>query len=298
VAIIGVALDTPAEGTFDAQGRYSETAYYKVQSDDKTDGPYVVLTAPGLPQPGNFVGSGASIAFFQTATANRETRTASGGAVWKVTVQYGPYDWTTATPLGDPSNFPIRFRWEIEEFERPSIKDVTGAAILNSAGQPFGEPVMVEDSRRVLLVVRNEPVAGFDPILADSFANTLNAAVWNGAAAKTVKAKPIVTGDQQYSQELQGWFFPVTYRFHYRAEGWQAELVDQGFAELVAGSPPKLRVLKDLEGQDLKEPALLNGSGVRLTNPSPGNEVYLAYDVYRTADFSLLNLDLSLALGV
>jgi hypothetical protein len=297
VAVTEVSKIVEASGSLDFLGRLTASESWKVVCSAKTDTVVAVLTASGLPQPGDIVTAGGTKVFFQRSSATRETVTASGGAVWRVTVDYGPADYSEANPPGPPTSWPIKYRWESEEFERPAVRDVSGAALVNSAGQPPGDPWMVEDSRRVLTVVRNELVETFDPILADSFGNKLNAATWNGAAAKTVKAKPIVTSDPIYSQDLEKWYFEVTYRFHYKSEGWQARFVDQGYAELVSGSPPKLQTIRDKDGQDLKEPALLNGSGVRLTNPSPGNEVYRLFDVYPTADFSLLSINLATALG-
>lgn len=299
MAVTEVSLRIPAEGSIDQRGQRSYTAEYKVVTDDADDGADVILSASGLPGPGDSYGSGANIAFFVSSSARRETKLATGGAVWHVTVSYGPYDWATATPVGPPTDWPIKFRFEPEEFERPCIVDVDGNAILNSAGQPFAEPIMREDSRRVWVVTRNEALSGFDPVAAELFANKLNLYTWNGAAPKTVKAKPYVTGDIQYSQELGGFWFPVTYRFHYNPDGWAEAPLDRGFSELdTSTSPPKLKNIKDKEGQDVKEPALLDGSGSRLADPSPGNEVFLEYHIYEAVDFAPMNLDLSQILGV
>jgi hypothetical protein len=297
MAVIEVEKLLEAEGDLDYLGRFTAKEVFKVVSSNRTDTPAVILTAVGLPQPGQTFSSGTTITWFKGSRAKRVSFLADGGTLWHVTVDYGPYDAAEANPPGPPTEWPIRYRWEAVEFERPAVSDVNGDLITNSAGHPPESPWMVEDARQVLVVQRNELVSTYDPLLADTFKNRLNDATWNGAAALTVKAKPITTGDAVFSQAIDDWYFPVLYRFEYKPEGWTAKFVDRGYAELVSGSPPKLRTITDSNGQDLKEPALLNGSGARLTNPSPGNEVYREYDVYFTADFDLLNLDLSTALG-
>ena len=151
---------------------------------------------------------------------------------------------------------------------------------MNSAGDWFDPPLVRDDSRPVLTIVRNE--ADFDPEIADSYRDTVNDDYFFGAAAGRVKCVSI-TGKQLFSADVLpgGFYWVVTYTFQFNRDGWASPLLDQGFRRLVSGSRRAILV----DGQPASAPVLLDGSGGVLTPGDP--PVYQTYHLYLEADYSV-----------
>lgn len=212
------------------------------------------------------------------------------GIQWVVTVQYGPFDWTQFQ--GDADLWPIRVSFGGERTERVIYFDNNGDPILNSAGDPFGDPITVDDSRTVLTITRNEKVSVFDMDLAQLYSDSINDATWNGFPARTCKMGVITTGDPTYDPNGKFYYYTVTYPVTVNRATWRKEILDQGFNELDPYDDPK-PVMNS--GQPVSDAVPLDGSGHRL-GPYD-TPVTLTFDVYEELDWSGLNIDLSTRLG-
>lgn len=205
---------------------------------------------------------------------------------WQVTVQFSREQSNSNggdAPAENPLLEPVGIDWDYEERQIAVERDVNGNRICNSAKDSYDEIVYADDFRRVLIVTRNE--ATFPKSLADALSDRLNAATWNGYAAKTVKLKPI-RARRAFHQAI-GLYFQVTYEFHFAPIGsdWRRYVLDAGLNEVVSGV--KKRML--LDNKPTTVPLALDGSGVKLALAS--SPVFTGWELIPTANFALLNLD-------
>lgn len=214
------------------------------------------------------------------------------GIYWKVTVQYQP--WSPSAFGSDPVLWPLRVQFGGERTERVIYFDKDGNAIRNSAGDRFSEPVTVDDHITTLIITRNELVSAFDPDLASAYSDTVNAGAWNGFAAGHCKMGIISTGEEKFDSNNLRWYYTVTYPVQVRRTPWVKELLDQGYNELNASGDAVAPVMND--GQPVADPVCLDGAGRRIAEH--GSPVTLTFDVEDAADWSGLNIDLSVRLGL
>lgn len=282
----------------DALWQRTYTSQFTVETTSTLVGPLAVRSAAGIPQPGQSYSNGLAVgdpryefdlgAFVQSVQAQEDPD--GGGVQWTVTVEYGPYD---TNALGsDPVAWPIRVTVAGDTFERVVYFDVSGNPIRNSAGDPFGDPITIEDARVTLQIMRNELEATFDLAVPQTFNNTVNSVAWNGFAPGLCKMGVITKGPPQYDPTAQVYFAEVTYPVSLNRDGWVKELLDQGYNELDGDGKPK-PIMN--QGQQISEPVPLDGSGHRLD--ASGAPVTLTKDVYDSADWTSLGIDLALRLG-
>lgn len=183
-----------------------------------------------------------------------------------------------------PLSRPAEVRWGRREVVRVAEAALLPAgnleAVRNSAGQPFDPPPEKEEVRRTLTVVRNQ--ASYDPVGTLLYENAINLKAWLGFEKETVLCKGI-TADRQHEKGV--FFQRVTYEFEINRRTWTKKILDAGYYELVAG---ELKLIRDKFGNPLSSPALLDGTGLKL--PDGDDPVYLEFDLYDLADFSLLGL--------
>jgi hypothetical protein len=233
----------------------------------------------------------------QKLTATEEGEDAQS---WLVEVDYGPYDGNTFG--NDPTAWPITVSFGGTQVEETRTYDRNGNPIVNSAGDPFAEPVTIERSRSTITIERRElvhysagpPASGFSLTLAQTYSDTVNQFTWNGFAAGTCRMGTIMTsGPPQYDAVNDDYFYTVIYPVFLNRDGWARKLLDQGFAYLDGSN--KLRQVLGSDGQASKEPVLLDGTGHQLAHG--GTPAFMTYDVYDAIDWAGLNLNLSLRLG-
>ena len=214
------------------------------------------------------------------------------GLSWVVTCSYGPYEALTFPQ--NPLSWPLKVTWGGKTVEKLVLYDQAGNPILNSAGDPFDEPITIDDSRSSLTVVRNESAATFSLSTCETYRDTLNLLAWNAFALKTVKLGTISAGELQFDSNTQTWYYAVTYPFEINRDGWQRKLLDRGFAYLDGSN--KLRRLVGPDGQAPGEPTLLDGTGHQLAHGA--TPVFISSDVYPAVDWTPLAINLSARLGI
>jgi hypothetical protein len=259
---------------------------FHVLTDDPRTGGFAVRAALGiqigepyqLGTPGPDLWAEGDTGSF--ATSIRASVSSEDGLTWTAEVDYGPYEPETAeSPLDEPEDV----SWDQVTFEIPVDYDANGTAILNSAGDPYDPPVMIEDDRPVLTIVRNELEYNSD--LSDLYRGSVNASAFFGKAPGTVKCMPM-RAQRLWSPNLninEGYYWKVTYTFHVNRDGWKRKLLDQGYQELVSGVRKKILV----DGLPASQPQLLNGSGLKLAVGS--DPVYKEFTVHKPRDFSVFN---------
>lgn len=280
------------------------TRIFDVVTTGPQVGPLAVRAADGLPRIGDHYTNGVGVdddgypddleedpgAFVGEIEAECLGGAEGAGIAWRVIVQYQPWDPSAFGP--DPTEWPLRVQFSGERTEKVLLFDKTGAPIQNSAFDRFGDPVTIDDHITTMIVTRNEPVSGFDVLLASDFSDTINDATWNGIPAGHAKMGIITTSEEQYDSNQQIWYYKVTYPIQISRKFWRKELLDHGYNELHKGGRRPIMI----EGQPAADPVPLDGSGTRLA--PGGTPVTLNFDVYDETDWSGLNINLALRLGV
>jgi len=194
------------------------------------------------------------------------------GKTWTVTCSYGPWDESEKNPLLQPTDI----QWSFNQYEKIVDSDILNDAIVNSAGDPFADPVTIDDSRLVLNVTRNE--ATFPVSVALAYVNSVNSDSWYGGNPRQWRCSNI-SATKQYDAEY-GAYYQVSYSFDFRVETFDHVILDRGTRELDAGN---LRAIY-ISGSPVTDPVLLDGAGERLPEGDPPH--YLTFRCYDELPYS------------
>ncbi|WP_254509892.1 hypothetical protein [Anatilimnocola floriformis] len=269
------------EGSVNEKGERRYTRVFQVITDSALDGPLLVRTAPGIPGRGNIYATATEFdpgAKVKTITPSQS----DNPKIWEVRVEY---DSVTEDEPENPLERPPEVSWSAAPYSRVAWKDNDGKAIVNSAGHYFDPPLEVDDSRPVLSVTRNE--AAFNPSLAIDYQDAVNSDGFLGFSPGQAKVAKI---DASSATENDIFYWKVSYEFHFRREGWELSVLDQGRYEKIGGKPvpiPEFDVAgNEIPGSQVTDPVPLNGAGARLNNPGPDTVQFLSFKVYKERPFS------------
>lgn len=260
------------------RGMRSYSRQFRLTTSAQSDGPYAVGSHPSLPLIGSLhpEDSGA----WCTTLTVENTEPWKG---WTVTAEYSSERELNETATSDPAII----TWSSEQFQRPAIIDQDGEAIVNSAGDPFEPPFMMDDSRRVVTVTKNLSSV---PSWILTYQDAVNSADFtvDGVLVGEGKAKmqSVTIGEPQ--SRNGNTFRTVTFSMHLEKNGWLFEPLDAGFRTKIDGVMANVR--NDDDGELPALPVPLDGFGNVLVDPSPSTAIYLEFTVYETKDFSLLPL--------
>lgn len=260
------------------RGSRTYTRTFRLTTSAKTETAYDVGSHASLPVIGE-VHPDDSNAFCTTLTPD-PTDPWRG---WTVTAQYSD----ARTLAEDPTDDSAIITWGSEQFQKPVVFDRNGNFVVNSAGDPFDPPLMVDDSRRVVTVQKNLAVVPTwildyqDAVNSDSF--TVDGYL---VGAGLAKMQSVTVGERQRRNGTV--FRTVTFTIHLQRDGWMLNALDAGFRENVYGALANIRNSDD--GELPAAPVPLDGSGQALANPSFTTCVFLPFEVYATRAFSSLPL--------
>lgn len=167
-------------------------------------------------------------------------------------------------PILDPLKEPQEVEFTFSQFQKPIEKTIYGEATVNSTGDAYDPPIMIDDSRLVLRISKNEPT--FDPHAAVLYQDAVNEDSFLGfgpGMAKINNLRGLWTSRNgvRFSQN--------TYEIHFRPEGWDIQVLDRGYAYLDSNNR-RVRAC-DAQQRPLADPILLNGAGKPL---QPLNSAY------------------------
>jgi len=186
----------------------------------------------------------------------------------------------------DPLQKPWEISWTFAGSNEPVDTDADGKPMLNSSDEPFDPPLTKDVDDLVLRIVMNEP--WFDPLLASEFKNALNEDWFYSFAPGCAQVKSIeATKNRAAGME----YYTVTYEIHFRWDGWQKRVLDQGYrtiASAVEGEATTYTTIKDEDGNPLSYPVKLDGKGLRLAEGAEA--VFRYFDLYKYKRFEGLNL--------
>ena len=261
-------------------GTRTYTRVFKLKTDSKNDGAYTVGSNASLPTIGSTHPDDASAWCRRLRVENTDPF-----AGWTVTAEYSSELELTTNPTLQPAEI----TWDSEQFQKPVLFDNTGDAVCNSAGGLFDPPAMMDDSRRVVTVQKNlSAVPAWildyqDAVNSDQF--TVDGVV---IAIGTAKMQRVSVGAEDIRNGTT--FRQVTFTMHLQRDGWTVDILDAGFRKIDPSDSTKRVAISLDDGTEPSTPALLDGSGGVLSNPSPSTAVFKTFNAYKTRTFSSLPL--------
>jgi hypothetical protein len=201
---------------------------------------------------------------------------------WSITAEYS----SEREMNEDPTQDPIQIRVYTEQFQKPAVFNKDNQLIVNSAGDPYDPPPMMDDSRRVLSLSRNVP---YCPSWVLDYQDAVNSDTFTALgvtyAIGTGKVQSVSLSNAQKRNNID--FHTLEILIHLQRDGWILKTLDAGFRELNY-SGELINILNAGDGERVSAPVPLNGSGAALANPSPTNNVLRSDVVYNTQPFSVL----------
>jgi hypothetical protein len=186
----------------------------------------------------------------------------------------------------DPTQDPMQIRVYTEQFQKPAIFNKDDQLIVNSAGDPYDPPPMMDDSRRVLSLSRNVPGC---PSWVLDYQDAVNSDTFDALgvtyAVGTGKVQSVSLSVAQKRNNID--FYTLEVLIHLQRNGWILKTLDAGFREL-DDSGDLINIVNAGDQERVSAPVPLDGSGKALASPSPTNNVLRSDIVYNTQPFSVL----------
>ena len=275
-----------ARSAKDGLGERSYEREFLVRTSDKTDSADVAASGVGVPRIGEaFPTDTGAVCVDRTAKQVPEAPTA-----WNVTASSSSARQLALNPLDDP----VVITLSAENYQRPAIYDVYGKAILNSAGDWFDPPPQMDDSRFVATVKKN--LASAPPWILE-YQDAVNNAAFNilGLTIATGVAKLSDLAFSERQERNDVFFRQMSFKLHFRQEGWRLAILDQGHRRLgdySKGEDPtkRYRIVNSGDQTDSDTLVLLDGDGHPLEDPRPETAVFIEHQVYVEKDFGVLPL--------
>ena len=262
-----------------SKGARTYTRKFRVISNDKNDGPFEVGSTSGLPIIGNAHPEDANAFCVDLVPENTEPY-----AGWTVTATYSDERVINTDPTIDAAEI----SWGSEQFQKVAVFDRDGNAIVNSAGDLFDPPAMMDDSRRVVTVTKNLATV---PAWILDYQDAVNSDAFtvDGVSIAVGKAKMQSVTVSPKQRRNNTVFRHVNFTIHLQRDGWALDILDAGYNRKDPLDATKRQPIT-IDGLLPSAPYPLNGSGAPLENPSPANCVFRSFNVYKTRAFSSLPL--------
>jgi hypothetical protein len=269
------------------QGR-SYNRVFRIITNNVFDGPNVAIQAVGINRGDQYIPLGSDSQLEVDTNAYAHTMSAApeeGDALgWIVTVEYGPYSalWAGGGPKQNPLFQPIDVKWSMRSQEKACDIDINGNAVINTAGDPYDPPLMRDEPRPVLSIVRNEgtwnqslQVQYFQAVASDPFAG------YQPLMSRVLD----ISSESKFHQDA-GWYYQASYEFEFRPplsssngqNGYRDTVINQGMRVFATANNPASKYHYTLKGVPVTEPVLINKDGT--VNAGGMQAPY--YNIYQT----------------
>jgi hypothetical protein len=243
---------------------------FRVLSTNPINGPAVAIAACGINRGDQYITLGSDGGLEQDLNAYAYSLGAvqeEGDSLgWIVTIEYGPYSalFAGGGPTQNPLLQPIDVSWQTRSQQTVVDQDINGLPIVNTAGDPFDPPLMEDQPRATLTVVRNE--ATFNQSLQIQYYNAVNSDVF--ANYNPLMARVLNIGSKSMFHQDAGWYYQVTYEFEFLdpisptvgLNGYRRTVLSQGMRAISSSvSGEKYHVM--FKGVPVTEPVLLTQKG-------------------------------------
>lgn len=283
VAEIMDGRDT-SEDTFRNVTEARHTRAFRVVTDDRHDADLDILGAAEVPKNGD-VHPDDPIAFCRGRSASQQD---NSPYVWRLLCVYSTGREISNNPLDDAAVLV----WNTEQYQREFTREINGDGVVNSAGDPFDPPYVIDDARWAVSVRKNVPAV---PAAILSYRNAINSGTFviDGIPVGTRRGKlsTIHIGEWQVRNDVAYRLFSYILQLKDSSEDdWRPRLLDRGLYEIVGGKPQPIKVkgVGDEVGEAVTTPKQLDGSGVAITNPTAATAIFLTKSGNPELDFNVL----------
>jgi hypothetical protein len=278
MTVIFMAETGQGRSATNEKGMRRYTRAFLLETTDRTDGPFAVGSDLNLPVIGSLHPEDMNAWCVSLKVEN-----SNPWKGWTVTADYTSEREITE----DPTVEPAAITWSSEQFQRPVIYDNSGNAVVNSAGDPFDPPIMMDDSRPVVTISKNLAVV---PAWILAYQDAVNSDVFyvDGITVGIglAKVQSVTVGEVQRRNGIM--FRTVNLVIHLQRAGWLVEAQDVGFRELGTGG--RQNIVNDVDDERPSAPVPLDGAGTHVVEPTAATNVTLSFGVYSTQVFSALPL--------
>jgi hypothetical protein len=279
-------------GKWDVNSGRGYTRKLLVITNDKDDGPATVMAQVGSTYGDLYIpGYGSEFDNFCYCQSVDCQPVGDDGMMWELTLAYGWYNALVAGggPTQNPLAMPIEVSWSLRDHETVLDTDQNGNAVVNTAGDPFDPPLVIDDPRLVMTVVRNESAFNVGWVIA--YRNAVNSDAFAGFPPLTSKVLNI-SSRSQWHQDA-GWYYQTTYEFEFLTAsidydtntGYRPRVLSQGF-RAISSVDSKLYHMT-IRGVPVNSPMLLDANGYQLgLKQQPYWQTFQAYPELPFAVFS------------
>lgn len=265
------------QGTINEEGG-QYTLVYWVKTDDRYDGPNLVMGAPGWTYLDPYIIGNDSdpTAFCIDISADQMDK--SNPFDWAVNVEFGQPE---SEKVDNPLNEPIEEVWSFSNNSEDIAVDVNGNPIVNTASDFLA--TQRNNNQPIVTFTRNEPTVNQPLIMANK--DSVNSKVWRGFAPRTVKVANI-TNTRQYDTYI-GYYWKTSYSFEINTDTWRFRPLNAGLREIKGGKLQPIYV----RGEAVTEPVPLKPDGSSARNDSgvlTANPYLLEFQLYPEVDFNQL----------
>ncbi len=268
---------------------------YRIRCDIPNEEEAIVLIGSGMPA---ILAPHPTVPVLRCTSVRVTQQTDNDPYVWIASVSWKAIvlNRTPSATNSDPSKRnenpllrPAIFSFTTEKFQRPMQRDrprtdfPTGKPILNSAHDFFEQPLMKDDFRPTITIVKN--VATWSIPTWRKAINKLNLTDFLGFGPGELKIADM-TASEQFENDQP--YYAKTTVIHCASEedgDWVSHVLDCGYQKLVAGK--KKEIFLD-GGTKPSSPVRLDGSGAVLAEAS--DSVFLDFELYGYTEYADLSI--------
>jgi len=230
-----------------------------VLSDDKNDSWTEILDSVEVPQIGaQYIVDGAPLKVFVYGIDFEQS--SENVLLWDLDIQFETpkpgSQGESGAPEKNPLARPVGVHWRLDKKEYPSFYDLDGNPFVNSAGDPYDEPLMVPFYSQTKIVTKN--FAGYSNRKIFEYNNTTNSKTYAGADPYELLLT-ILPSEKKTENDVD--FYTLTYELSHNPMKWHPYKVpDIGLRYYNAGGYP---VMAEDGGFYHDKPVRLDGTGKR-----------------------------------
>ena len=285
MAVVYVKEKYRRSGRHTKDGAREYTKTFIVKTNSTGDGPLTIMRDPRLPQrwrtiyaTGNEIDLGAICTDVNPKQIDDDGQ---GNSIWEVPCQFAKATKESQEEEENPLLRPAEVSWDGATYQDRLEYDLDGHAILNAAGDPYEEGLVVDRTRQILSITRNE--LRYDYELAQSYADVLNSDTFYGRAAGSAKMTM-----PKSSRKVEGkWIYWQTrYEIHFSRLGWSFLKLNQGPHYLDEDGVKKPNTM---DGVATTKPVLLAADGTKLADEA--DPIFNTFVGYPSLAFAPLALE-------
>lgn len=298
------------QGTQDSSRTYRFTRKFLVETNSVNDGPKVVLSHEYIPKIGDIYDVGYD-RLDEAKCISRSATCSESPFIWLVDCEFSsnPNEADVGT-ADSPLTAPVQISYDKSKFTKvvdkarfiPFDEDgnlksyeegLDNQAVSNSAGDAFDPQPEIDDSRPIIVMVKNFPT--FAPSILLDYRDVINSDEFFGCPPRTVKLSGINVTKEFGPFE----YFRATFEFELDPNEWCLRILDQGLRQLADGDKKRRVAIKeDTEsgeetGDPVTSPVLLDGKGRKARSTVASGIItpkFRVYYPYKQKPFSALGL--------